>query len=89
MNSIKSSVLLVLNSIFVLIGFSACSNDDIEVTPTPDPINNKPVLNVRVLESGFVSTKASLKATNPDNMVEFTREDFVITPLTEEEVKKI
>ena len=88
MNSIKSSILLVLNSIFVLIGFSACSNNDIEVTPTPDPIDTKPVLNVRVLESGFVSTKASLNATNPDNVVEFKREDFVITPLTEEEVKK-
>ena len=47
MNSIKTSVLLVLNSIIVLIGFSACSNDDIEVIPTPDPINNTPVLNVR------------------------------------------
>ena len=87
MNSIKTSVLLVLNSIIVLIGFSACSNDDIEVIPTPDPINNTPVLNVRVLESGFVSTKVSLKATNPANMAEFQREDFVITPLTEEEVK--
>jgi hypothetical protein len=55
---------------------------NLEITPTPDPIDTKPVLNVRVLESGFVSTKASLNATNPDNVVEFKREDFVITPLT-------
>ena len=88
MNSIKSSVLLVLNSIFVLIGFSACSNNDIEVTPTPDPINPNPVSDVRVMESGFVHTQVSMRATNPDNMVEFQPEDFVITPLTEEEAKK-
>ena len=79
---------MVLSSIIVLIGFSACSNDDIEVIPTPDPSNNtSPVSNVRVLESGFVSTQVSLKATNPANMTEFQREDFVITPLTEEEAK--
>ena len=87
MNSIKSSVLLVLSSIIVLIGFSACSNDDIEVIPTPDTSSPNPVANVRVVESGFVSTQVSLKAANPANMAEFQREDFVITPLTEEEAK--
>ncbi|MBR2205078.1 MAG: hypothetical protein IJ886_05150 [Prevotella sp.] len=29
-----------------------------------------------------------MNAINPDNMVEFQPEDFVITPLTEEEAKK-
>lgn len=58
-----------------------------EVIPTPDTSSPNPVANVRVVESGFVSTQVSLKAANPANMAEFQREDFVITPLTEEEAK--
>ena len=88
MNSIKSSVLLLLSSVFVVIVLSACSNDDLPVNPSSDPSNTpNAVSSVRVLESGYVSTKLNVKATSPDNLVEFQREDFVITPLTEEEVK--
>ena len=90
MNSIKSSVLLLLSSVFAVIVLSACSNDDLPVNPSsdPDPSNiPNAVSDVRVLESGYVSTKLNVKATSPDNLVEFQREDFVITPLTEEEVK--
>ena len=92
MNSIKSSVLLLLSSVFAVIVLSACSNDDLPVNPSsdPDPSNTpNAVSSVRVLESGYVSTKLNVKATSPDNLVEFQREDFVITPLTEEEVKTI
>ena len=84
MNSIKSSVLLLLSSVFVVIVLSACSNDDLPVNPSSDPgPSNIPnaVSDVRVLESGYVSTKLNVKATSPDNLVEFQREDFVITPL--------
>jgi hypothetical protein len=60
MNSIKSSVLLLLSSVFVVIVLSACSNDDLPVNPSsdPDPSNTpNAVSSVRVLESGYVSTK--------------------------------
>ena len=90
MNSIKSSVLLLLSSVFVVIVLSACSNDDLPVNPSSDrdPSNiPNAVSDVRVLESGYVSTKLNVTATSPDNLVEFQREDFVITPLTEEEAK--
>lgn len=77
---------MLLSSVFVVIIFSACSNDDIAVNPSSDPSDiPSSVSGVRVLESGYVSTKSKINATSPDNMIGFQREDFVITPLTEGE----
>ena len=87
MNSIKSSVLLVLSSIFVVIVLSACSNDDLAVNPSSAPSNPNSVPGVNVLSSGYVSTQVKLRANTPGSQVEFQPEDFVITPLTEEEAK--
>ena len=73
MKTIKSLILLLLNSIFVLIGLSACTNYDTAVTPSPDV---DPVVNVRVLTSGIVRAHKN------------TGEDLVITPLSEKDAKE-
>ena len=88
MKSIKKSVFSVLSSIIVVISFSACS-DDVNFTEqgSAPSTNNYSVSDVRVLESGIVSTQSNQRALTRGGDYEFRAEDFVITPISEEKAK--
>ena len=88
MKTIRTSVLLILSSIFVAISFSACSvdNDAIEQVPTPSNIST-PVSNVRVMASGYVRTNVNKKALSRGNANELKAEDFSFTTISEAEAK--
>ena len=86
MKRIKASALLVLSCILVVISFSACSNEDIP-TKAPSSGSIYPLTDVHVMASGFVSTKYNKNSLNETK--EFKAEDFVITPISEEEAKSL
>ena len=85
MKGIKASALLVLSCILVVISFSACSNEDIP-SKAPSSGSIYPLTDVHVMASGFVSTKYNKKKTI-DEARDFKAEDFIITPISEEEAK--
>ena len=84
MKRIKTSALLILSCILVVISFSACSNEDIP-SKAPSSGSIYPLTDVHVMASGFVSTKYNKNSLNETK--EFKAEDFVITPISEEEAK--
>ena len=88
MKTIRTSVILILSSIFVAISFSACSadNDAIEQVPTPSNIST-PASNVRVTASGYVRTQVNTKALSRGNANELKAEDFSFTPISEAQAK--
>ena len=85
MKGIKASALLVLSCILVVISFSACSNEDIP-SKAPSSGSIYPLTDVHVMASGFVSTQHNKKKTI-DEARDFKAEDFIITPISEEEAK--
>jgi len=92
MKTIKTSALLILSSIFAVISFSACSSVSNPVEPDqPDlePPSGQalyPLTDVHVAATGFVSTMHNKKH-SIDEAAGFMAEDFVITPISEEEAK--
>ena len=87
MKRIKTSALLILSCILVVISFSACSNDlDLPIKEPQAPSSIYPLKDVHVTASGLVSTKLNKKA-NLHAARGFKAEDFVITPISEEEAK--
>ena len=89
MKRIKTSALLILSSILVVISFSACSDDlDLPTKEPQAPSNIYPLTDVQVTATGFVSTMHNKKH-SLDDASEFKAEDFVITPISEEEAKAL
>ena len=87
MKRIKTSALLILSCILVVISFSACSNDlDLPIKEPQAPSSIYPLKDVHVTASGLVSTKLNKNA-NLHAARGFKAEDFVITPISEEEAK--
>ena len=87
MKGIKTSALLILSCILVVISFSACSNDlDLPIKEPQAPSSIYPLKDVHVTASGLVSTKLNKNA-NLHAARGFKAEDFVITPISEEEAK--
>jgi hypothetical protein len=91
MKSIKKSVVLILSSIFVVIGFSACSNDLDEIgqassTNVPVPSSSS-VPNVRVVESGYVRVQANSNALARGEGKDLKPEDITVTPVSEAQAK--
>ena len=94
MKTIKTSALLILSSIFAVISFSACSSVSNPVEPDqPDlepPSSGSshfyPLTDVHVAATGFVSTMHNKKK-SLDEAAGFKANDFIITPISEEEAK--
>ena len=85
----KTSALLILSCILVVISFSACSNDlDLPIKAPQAPSSIYPLKDVHVTASGLVSTKLNKNA-NLHAARGFKAEDFVITPISEEEAKEV
>ena len=86
MNSIKTSALWILSSIFVVFSFSACSDDLNDIGQAPS-VNASSSTNVRVVASGYVTAQKNPKALTRGNNSEFKAEDFIITPISEAEAE--
>ena len=86
MKRIKTSALWVLSCILVVISFSACSGEEIPSKVPETSGSIYPLKDVHVTASGIVSTKLNKKA-NLHATRGFKAEDFVITPISEEEAK--
>ena len=90
MKSIKKSAVLILSSIFVVIGFPACSNDLNEIeqaSNTNVSINSSSVSNVRVVESGYIRVQANSEALSRGEVNDLKPEDITIIPVSEEQAK--
>ena len=88
MKRIKTSVLLTIGSIFAAISFSACSDDFDSTEQASIPSSSSyPVSDVHVMASGYVRTISNTKALGHSNINELKPEDFIITPVSEAEVK--
>ena len=86
MKSIRTSVLLVLSGILMSISFSACSADVDAIEQTPSvSASVYPISDVHVTASGYVSTQ--LNASTRTDGHEFKTEDFIITPMSEQEAQ--
>ena len=81
MKRIRTSALLILSCILVVISFSACSNDlDLPIKEPQAPSSIYPLKDVHVTASGLVSTKLNKNAILHAARG-FKAKDFVITGL--------
>ena len=90
MKRIKTSALLILSSILVVISFSACSDDlDLPTKEPQAPSNIYPLTDVHVMESGYVNIKQKQKFNSAKEASKFSASDVIFTPISEEEAKAL
>ncbi len=88
MNTIKSTVLLIISSILVGMTFTACSADNPISEKAPQASNSiYPISDVHVMEKGYFKFEIKSGAITSNEGSQLKPEDFDYTALSEAEIK--